>query len=491
MRTWTKEERYRVLTHSDEIRPLHDSILNSDYCPAYHIHPVTGLLNDPNGFVHHEGVWHLFYQWCPWGAVHGLKYWYHVTSKDLVSWKNLGVCIRPDRIYDNKGAYSGSALPTADALYLYYTGNHRDEDWTRKPYTCLVELMDDGRAEKLPEPLFGPHPGYTEHQRDPKIIFNEEDSLYYLIIGAQNRSLHGCVLVYSSQSPDQDWTFAGELKVQGFEAFGDMWECPSIEKINGRDVLIFCPQHLTLPGRGGAIHHSGYLIGTMDFRTLTFTPDGSFHVLDFGFDSYAAECAATTIQNKESAVLVAWMGYPDSAYPTDEENWQGCLTLPRELTVRNRRLIQKPLPALKTLRDQELDLSSGIMPRTAELEINVGGWDFECRLFGRSDHHGSVCGGLLISYHDSTGEITIDRSGLKTQFEEYMGGTRTRPLEDGLHHLRIFIDRSSVEIFVNDGDAVFTTRVFPTPEENLITWSGEASLRGWTIRDAVDHSFIV
>ena len=149
MKIWTKEERYRVLKSAEEIRSLHEHTVTSDYRQHYHIQSVTGLLNDPNVFVYHKGAWHLFYQWCPWGAVHGLKYWYHTISEDLVTWKNAGSCIRPDTFYDNKGAYSGSALPTDDCVYLYYTGNHRDEDWKRSSYTCLVKLDDHGNAQKL------------------------------------------------------------------------------------------------------------------------------------------------------------------------------------------------------------------------------------------------------------------------------------------------------------------------------------------------------
>ena len=91
MRQWTKEERYRVLKDPEEIRELHERIVKSDYRQTYHIQPPTGLLNDPNGFVWHDGVYNLFYQWCPWGAVHGLKYWYHTCSRDLVNWYNVGV----------------------------------------------------------------------------------------------------------------------------------------------------------------------------------------------------------------------------------------------------------------------------------------------------------------------------------------------------------------------------------------------------------------
>ena len=487
MKSWTKEERYRVLKSAEEIWELHERTILSDYRQSYHIQSVTGLLNDPNGFVFHDGVWHLFYQWCPWGAVHGLKYWYHTVSKDLVTWQNKGVCICPDTFYDNKGAYSGSALPTPDSVYLYYTGNHRDEDWTRKPYTCLVDLKDGGKAVKLP-PLFGMNEDYTEHQRDPKIIHDEKSGKYYIILGAQTKDKKGCVIIYSSDSQTENWRFEGQLKVPGFEDFGDMWECPSIETISGYDVLIFCPQHIRLAGRGGSVHHSGYLLGHMDWESLTFTPDNtSFHVLDFGFDSYAAECAANP-NDRTKATLVAWMGLPDASYPTDEEDWSGCLTLPRELRVRDRRLIQQPLDSLRALRGEKLDLeATNVLPRVCELELIGRGGDLTLRLFAAED--GS--GGLVVAYDDAAKEITVDRSGMKQRFNTELGEQRTRPLPKGLFHLRFFIDRSSIEIFVNDGDAVFSSRIFPTEGESRLFISGDASAHLWRLNRAVEDDFAV
>ncbi len=486
MRQWTREERYRILEDPEEIRSLHEQTAGSRYRLTYHIQPVCGLLNDPNGFLQYDNGWHLFYQWCPWGAVHGLKYWYHVFSEDLVTWKNLGICIRPDTEFDNKGAYSGSALKEGDHIYLYYTGNHRDPDWTRRSYTCLAELMKGGSSRKYEVPLFGPSDCYTEHQRDPKIIHDEKTGCYYILTGAQNKEKQGRVIVYRSSSFDKGWAFAGELSVPGYENFGDMWECPSVEHISGHDVLLFCPQHLTLPGRGDTAHHNGYLIGTMDFEHLTFTPDGSFHVLDFGFDSYAAECAAN-IDNNDRAVIVAWMGLPDGVYPTDEEDWQGCLTLPRELRVRNRRLIQQPLAELKSLRERKVSPYEKALPRASEMELITRGGNIALRLFCREDD----TGGILLSYDDDKREFTLDRSGMTNRFHKEQGETRTRPLPKGLHHLRIYIDHSSLEIFVNDGDAVFTTRVFPTSEENSYHCEGDASIHLWTLKPAVEDDFVV
>ena len=494
MREWTREEKYRYLKDPNELRELYRKNSDSVYRQHFHVQAVTGLINDPNGFVRFDGRWHLFYQWCPWGAVHGLKYWYHVVSEDLVTWENLGVFLCPEEEYgyDNKGAYSGSALPVDDKLYLYYTGNNRDEKWVRHAYTCLACLGPDGRAEKALLPLFGPHPDYTEHQRDPKIIVNPERGCCYLLLGAQTRDKRGCILVYRSADPLQGWSFAGELQVPGFENFGDMWECPSIEHIGGKDVLIFCPQHLELPGRGGSKNHNVYILGTMDWDTLTFRPDGPYRVLDFGFDSYAAACAGN-IGDDGKAVLIAWMGLPDVSYPTDEEEWSGCLTLPRELTVRDGKLIQRPIPELAKLREYEPEQAENsfgciALPAAAEMEIDVPGGSLELSLFCGEEGDG----GMTVSYDVSARELTIDRSGMRTQFNRDEGPNRSIILENDLSQLRIFIDSSSVEVFVNDGEAVFTSRIFPTAGERFFrVKEGSASVKLYALKPAVKDSFCV
>lgn len=493
MKEWTREEKYRYLKDPQEIKELYEEISQSVYRQTFHNQAVTGLMNDPNGFVWHDNKWHLFYQWCPWGAVHGLKHWYHIVSNDLVTWDNLGVCLLPDQEdgYDNRGVYSGSAMPIGDKIYLYYTGNHRDENWVRHAYTCLARLGNDGWPEKYPLPLFGANPDYTEHQRDPKIIKVPGSDTYYMIIGAQTKEKHGCALVYASQDLQHGWIFKGELKVPGYEDFGDMWECPSIEQIGDTEVFLFCPQHMTLPGRGQSQNHNGYLIGSMDWDNLVFTPEGKFHVLDFGFDSYAAACA-NNLQDSDIAILIAWMGVPDVYYPTDEENWAGCLTLPRELKVRGRRLIQQPLPELKKLRDEPINISDHEgqvypLPQAAELEIDCRRTNLDMHIFCNEQGDG----GVSIVYNDALGLITVDRSGMTIKFNEEEGTYRSRPLDNGLYHLRIFVDSSSIEVFVNDGDAVFTSRIFPTEDEHFFTIDGDTFNRMWTLKPAVKDHFLI
>lgn len=129
--TWTTAERYRPYSdYSDEEKQEIKALAQQlPWRSTFHIEPETGLLNDPNGFSFFNGKWQLFYQHFPFGAVHGLKSWVHLTSDDLVHFDETGLVLYPDTQFDNAGAYSGSALAFEDYLFLIYTGNHRDENW--------------------------------------------------------------------------------------------------------------------------------------------------------------------------------------------------------------------------------------------------------------------------------------------------------------------------------------------------------------------------
>ena len=156
--------------------------------------------------------------------------------------------------------------------------------------------------------------------------------------------------------------------------------------------------------------------------------------------------------------------------------------------MRDHRLIQQPLDELRALRGKKIDLeSTDLLPRVCEMELISRGGDLMLRLFAGADG----TGGWTIAYDDSAKEITVDRAGLKRRFNTEQGEQRTRPLPKGLFHLRIFIDRSSIEIFVNDGDAVFSSRIFPTKGEDRLIVEGDASVHLWELKRAVEESFAV
>ena len=152
---WPRELRYRRIEEvaECEITDLKNRVDACSHRQTFHIQPTTGLLNDPNGFSFYNGEYHLFYQWFPLGPVHGVKYWYHTASKDLVNWENRGIALSPDCALDSHGVFSGTAIEHNGLLYLMYTGNTRDENWIRHPYQCLAVMNEAGEIKKYPESL--------------------------------------------------------------------------------------------------------------------------------------------------------------------------------------------------------------------------------------------------------------------------------------------------------------------------------------------------
>lgn len=441
---WTREARYTAL--DDATRPRYEALraqtAQSAWRQWFHVQPPAGLLNDPNGFCFHRGQYHVFYQWFPLGPVHGLKYWYHLTSPDLVHFQDKGIAIAPDTRWDSHGAYSGSALPHGDGLLIAYTGNHRTQEWQRIPYQIMAVLDDDGLHKCEPFLHGAPH-GYTEHVRDPK-IWQEADGSYALVLGAQRGNLTGTVL-YMTSANGRDWRLEGEIDC-ALPAFGYMWECPDYFALDGHDVLLFCPQGLAAEGgRFRNIYQSGYILGHFDRNTRAFTHDG-FIELDHGFEFYAPQTC--TGANGER-LLIGWMGLPDMSCPTDRDGWAHCLTLPRVLSVENGRLKQRPLPALQTLRGT--GAHDGV--HFELLLDNPGNAAFALHLRG-----------CTVAYDGQT--LTFDRtaSGLlpepETEAPGKGGHIRRLPITC-ITQLQIFSDTSSLEIFVNDGEAVMSARIYP------------------------------
>lgn len=469
---WTRKQRYRRIEEAtkEELNALKEKVNKSIWRQKFHIQPVTGLLNDPNGFSYFNGEYHLFYQWFPLGPVHGLKYWYHTKSKDLVNWQNVGIGIKPNDYFDSHGAYSGSAICHDGKLHLMYTGNTRDENWVRHPYQCLAVMNENGRIEKLQEPVIKEVPkGYTDHYRDPKVW--KENDTFYAVIGAQRENKTGCIVLYSS--PDlKNWTFEGEVQTK-LKEFGFMWECPDYFELDGKGVLIFSPQGLEPKGdEFQNIYQSGYLLGnTLDLKTKVFE-HGKFVELDRGFDFYAPQ---TTIDHKGRRLLVGWMGLPEIEYPTDKDGWAHCLTLPRELTVQNGKLIQCPVKELEALRQDSVNVKD-ILDDEKKMYEGFNGTTYEliCEFTNmQADEVGIEFRSCkdektVISYNRKEQKVTLDRTHSGEVPAKEYGATRTCSVEGDTLKLHLFVDTSSVEIFINDGVEVFTSRIFPRPESTDI-----------------------
>lgn len=464
MVNWTREERYTKLSDitEEEYLELQEKVNQSEWRQIFHIQPKTGLLNDPNGLIYHNGKYHIFHQWYPLGAVHGIKYWYHYISDDLIHFEDKGIALAPDTSYDSHGVYSGSGFDYNGKLYLMYTGNVRDSEWERTSNQMIAVEQEDGSFKKLEKPVIESSPeGYTEHFRDPKVW--EQNGKYYAIFGVQREDETGTVIVYESEDI-KNWNFKGELKTE-LNEFGFMWECPDLFELDGQDVLVFSPQGIeAVDDRFENIYQSGYIIGNVNLEELTME-HGQFKELDQGFDFYAPQ---TFLDKDGKRILIGWMGLPEIDYATDDEGWAHCLTLPRELTIENNKLKQRPIKALEKLRSNE-ETAEGYANKHSvklhpyegkqyELIIDILDNDateiyFEVRVSKK-------CSTQII-YNTKTKKLTLDRFESGVASEAVEKATRSTVLDNELNQLRIYSDTSSLEIFVNDGECVFTSRIFP------------------------------
>lgn len=487
---WTKEQRYRGMEDvtEEEIEGLARIVNECPWRQTFHIQPMTGLLNDPNGFSYYNGEYHLFYQWFPLGPVHGLKHWYHTKSKDLVHWQNAGMALEPSNEYDSHGVYSGSAIEHEGKLQLIYTGNTRDESWNRHPYQCLAIMSSDGNIVKRNKPLITEVPnGYTDHFRDPKVWKQGEE--FFAVIGAQTVNETGCVVLYRSSNLI-DWQFVGKIKTE-LDHFGYMWECPDYFELDKKGVLLFSPQGLEPKGDSYQnIYQSGYVIGLpldLDNNELSH---GEFHELDRGFDFYAPQ---TMVDPDGRRILVGWMGLPEIDYPTDKNSWAHCLTLPRQLSVQDGKLIQQPVAELKRLRGEMVEANQTLVNET----VNFKGFEGEvyelCADFSRgsAEKFGVELRvgeneKTVIKYDGVEKKVIFDRSHSGEAFAEEFGSVRKCTFDAETISFRIFVDVSSVEVFINDGKEVFTGRIFPRKESRGIQFfahGGETNVKAikWNI----------
>ncbi|MEW4372843.1 glycoside hydrolase family 32 protein [Paenibacillus kandeliae] len=481
----TKEQKYRLLEQVEpqELDQLRELVSQCGWRQRYHIQPNMGLLNDPNGFAYYDGQYHLFYQWFPLGTDHGMKYWYHLKSTDLVNWQDCGIGLKPGDWFDSHGAYSGSGLEHDGKLYLMYTGNTRDEQWQRHPYQCLAVMNRDDEVSKLEQPVIGEvADGYTDHYRDPKLW--KDGETFYCVIGAQRKELTGAVVVYSSPNL-RHWNWVGELQTK-LSSFGYMWECPDYFEQNGQAVLLFCPQGIEPHGeRYRNIYQSGYIVGKpLALPDLQFE-HGAFRELDYGFDFYAPQTAEGPNGRR---VLVGWMGLPDIEYPTDDQGWAHCLTLPRELELRSDGImLQRPVPELTLRRGQRHELRDvltinsgrrqyeGFAGTAYELLCTFGSFDSATpEAMFQLELRASASERTVLLYDAASRTLTLDRTEAGQPLAETYGTTRSVVLEQQLHRLHVFVDVSSIEVFVNDGEAVLTSRIFPQLGSEDIVFSVQA-----------------
>lgn len=427
----------------------------------FHLMPPTGWLNDPNGLCFFKGEYHFFYQYSPFSATGAGKYWGHYKSRDLLHFERCPVMLFPEHSWDRGGVYSGSALIDNDKMYLYYTGNVKlegDYDYIHngREHNTAVAVSADGMTVES-ETLLLKNEDYpsdlTCHVRDPKVFSYE--GKYYMVLGARTVQDRGKVLILESQDKFT-WKYINSLKTK--EPFGYMWECPDLFEVDGQWILMVSPQGLPRKAYSCQnVYSSGYFPVYGDFRKDARL--GEYRELDYGFDFYAPQ----TFSAEGRRILCGWLGMPDAEYenPTINNGWQHCLTIPRMLKYINNHLRMEPVKELEQMRGQEKRFSisgTGQTACAAGTEMIIE--NRSSRFYLEYDRT------FALEWSEEKGCLTL------MYFQENYGRDRRNLKVSLLRNLRIILDASSVEIFVNDGEAVMSARYYRNAER-MLRFSGE------------------
>lgn len=459
-----------------------------DY-PVFHVVPPVGRLNDPNGLIVDGDTYHAFYQFGPFFPPLRLIYWGHAVSTDLLHWHDQGPAVIPDSRYDRNGAYSGTGLivdddvPGAARFALFYTGNYKDpETGEREATQCLVTSDDLVEFEKFAgNPVVPDQPvGYTAHYRDPQ-VWRDEDGSYRMLIGVQRENLTGTAVFYRSEDL-KEWRFEGEMTFPGreseFAALGYMWECPNLisvtDEVTGEklNLFILCPQGIS-PEREGFenIFPCVYILGRLEGNAFHVISE-DYTELDRGFEFYAPQVFARRRSDERTPLLTGWAGNADEDEQPSLETggWVHALTVPRELTVRDGRVIQRPAPKWADATSTEAVIGDDAGGAETVLTGLDGSRSFRLEVATSADvkawgvRIGSDANHLDIQLRN--GQLIVDRS--TTRYPH--GDRRVVTLPEGTEpRLEILHDRSVTEIFVGDGDMAFTLRSYLDPENVATT----------------------
>ena len=439
------------------------------FYPGWHLAPVTGLLNDPNGFIHFDGRYHLFYQWNALGCQHQHKCWGHWSSGDLLHWQHEPIALMPDEEYDRSGCYSGSAVDNRGVLTLIYTGNVKFDDGSRTAWQCLAVQNAAGGFDKL-GPVIALPAGYTGHVRDPKVW--RHSGQWYMVLGAQDSRKQGKVLLLRSADLHH-WQRLGEIAGSGLNGLGEagyMWECPDMFTLGDTTFLICCPQGIAREEhRFLNAHPSAWIAGDLDYDAAGYT-HGALHELDAGFEFYAPQ---TTLSADGRRLLIGWMGVPDGEemrQPTLANGWIHQMTCVRELGTRDGRLLQRPVAELQALRGEEQHFQG----RAAGAPV-LSAQRLELLLTAQGDITLNFADTLLLEWHNEG--LRLARRSLESGEWQY------RYWRGAVSQLQILCDHSSVEIFINDGEGVMSSRYFPAQTAQLtLIGDAEVGARYWSLR---------
>jgi levanbiose-producing levanase len=481
-----------------------DDAGTSQWRSALHYTPQRNWMNDPNGLVYYNGLYHLFYQYNPNGNVWGDMSWGHATSADLIHWNEQPVAMHADEteeIFSGSivvDAHNTSGLGPANSspLIALYTSAYKAGSGhpAGTQAQSLAYSTDDGQTwrkySRNPVLTLAPE---SNNFRDPKVSWYVPGGYWLMTTVVADAHV---VKVYRSDNLI-DWAFLSDFSIPGIPHQGALWEMPDLfplpldgDSHNQKWVMLVNVNPWSIAGGSGAM----YFVGNFDGRTFTpehVAPAGSdpsrYQWLDHGADYYAAGTFANAPGGK--AVAIGWMSNWDYADRIPTTPWKGAMALPRVLTLKTvegmPRLTFAPVGQYasfvsegSTTRIKELAVSSSakeLCPSTQgivqNIDVTISPHSAQrAGLIVRGSASGDV--GTRIFYDTASQTLTLDRSKSgETHFSKAFSKQHivNLPLENGKLHLTVVVDRNSVEVFAGDGRSVITDLIFPARVDDRVS----------------------
>jgi len=475
------------------------------YRPLFHFTAPSGWINDPNGLVYVDGEYHLFYQYVPLGPERVLgkpfvPHWGHAVSPDLIHWTHLPIAMSPDHL----GAiFSGSVVVdwrdmsgffgSRPGLVAVFTHHNVDAPPQGPEVQSLAYSADRGRSwTKYTHNPVLPNPQVPDF-RDPKVFWHGPTQRWVMVVAFKaNR-----VRFYVSENL-REWTFVSEFgENQG--AQHAHWECPDLfelpvegDRQRMRWVLNLSTYHATDQAKRVGMQ---YFVGDFDGERFTNADiPSTVRTTDHGRDNYAAVTWSDLPETDGRRIMIGWMSDWAYARVTPTAPWRGALTIPRELSLRQCPtgfcLCQRPVREIERLRGSHRCWSEQTLTPATSVWCHDVGAALEIVLTIRPGS-ATECGVRVLSgdeeqtgigYDAPSATLFVDRtqSG-KTDFKRTFPGRQGGPLSpvQGTVTLRIFLDRSSIEVFGNDGECVVTSLIFPESDRRRLqvyAQDGEAHL---------------
>ena len=448
-------------------------LIPEKYRPSYHHAPERGWMNDPNGLFFKDGVWHLYYQYNPYGSMWGNMHWAHSTSTDLVHWQQQPVALAPDAWGT---MFSGSCVVdhnnTAgfgkDAIISMYTSSRPTPFGGDVQAQCIAYSNDGGKTFTK----YVGNPVITDEKkdfRDPHVFWNEEAGFWNMILAAGQE-----MQIYSSANL-KDWKYESSFGHE-YGNHGGVWECPDLMKMKVRGTekekwMLICNINPGGPFGGSAAQ---YFIGQFDGHKFTCEDEPSeTKWMDYGKDHYATVTFDNAPDGRRCAI--AWMSNWQYANQVPTMQYRSANSIVRDLGL----FEYKGETYCSVLPAKEMTAARGAKvgapTEACEIVVDIKG-DAQITLRNAKGER------VVMTYDDAEETFDMDRrrSG-NISFSDAFPVVTSSPTYGKIRQLRIFVDRSSIEAFDSEGKMVMTNLVFPTEPYDRLVVKGKAKAKIYKI----------